>query len=401
MDYDDIVIGSGLSALGVVCGLPIGRRVLVVGGSKQGRSQYYGPSRAVPCAHLGFGGLGNYWHGVIPTGGRRNFANSDPADFEQLFQRFYPGVEVMDRLGKPFLFVPWRPIRSQTEWQRLEVERGDRLTLVHELVNRFAVNGSRVSVHTENGLYRCSRVWVCCGALHSPALLDRSLDSVVSRRTISDHVLCYLGQIDRAVNRDVLPTPVQRTRQGMWLEARYDETETGLCTLRPARFEFSRLDFGIEQRAVFGLPTGSAIAKILRGASPALVAEALYNRAGLFSSARVQSVYAQIVVADAHWLRDGDAPLEARLDVIKAATDAVRASSPVWPNLLPSRRPEMFIPVIHLHHSVDLNALHAAGPNTRASPVQVVDASVYEHIGPEHHSFKLMLAAFVRARTIS
>ena len=211
--------------------------------------------------------------------------------------------------------------------------------------------------------------------------------------------MCYIGLIDRAAHPEVVPKRVERTREGLWIEARYGDASRGLFTLRPARFAYKRLDYGIEQRAVFGLPTGNAIAKILRAASAGLIAEALYNRAGLFSDSRFQSVYAQLAVPDAHWLHTGDAPVTMRTDVIRAAINLVRAA-PAWPQVLPSRRPELFLPMIHMHNSVDLEQLRNSGVNESACPVQVVDASVCERIGPEHHSFKIMAAAFARAAKV-
>jgi hypothetical protein len=398
LDFDDIVIGSGLSALGTAIGLPPTRRTLVLCGPEPAQTQFYDVTRAVPCAHLGYGGLGNYWHGVIPTGALHSFASHDAADFELLFHRFYPDVEIASRLGKPFLFVPWRAIRPRAAWARLLAERPGRLELVHEPAQQFELAGRGVQVRTGSECFRARRVWICSGALQTPALLDRSLGQRVSRATVSDHVLIYVGQVDRADHPHVRPPPVERTRSGLWLDARYNEAGTGLFTMRPARFAYRRLDFGIEQRAAFGLPMSSALAKILRCTSAGLLAEALYNRLGLFANSRVQSVYAQLVVPDAHWLRDDTiAPLQPRVEVIQAAIDAVRAS-PVWPQALLSRRPDMFLPVIHLHHSVDGGLLAAAGLNGLDSAVQVMDASPYEHVGPEHHSFGLMAAAFAKAR---
>ena len=395
MEYDDIVIGSGLSAIATVLGLPATRRVLVVCGPAIAATQYYDSTRAIPCSYLGFGGLGNFWHGVIPTGRPINFGGSGVSDFKSLFQLFYPGVDLASRLGQPFLFVPWRPIRPKHVWPRLLMQRGNHLQLAHQSATHIAIESNRAAVWTDAGQFRARRVWVCAGALQTPGLLDRSLDRTVSRKTVSDHVLCYVGIIDR---RTLPPRRVERTRAGLWIEARYNDASTALFTLRPARFAYRRLDYGIEQRAVFGLPTGNAIAKILRAASAGLIAEALYNRAGLFGDARFQSVYAQVAVPDAHWLRAGDVPVTMRTDTIRAATDLVRAT-PAWPQILPSRRPELFLPMIHMYNSVDRELLRASGIHEGAGPVRVADASVCEDVGPEHHSFKLMAAAYARART--
>jgi hypothetical protein len=254
-------------------------------------------------------------------------------------------------------------------------------------------------VHTTGMSYRGKRVWICAGALHSPALLERSLGASVSRQFISDHVLCYLGRIDRS-HTPVIPGRVQRTGDGVWFESRYDDRERALYMLRPARFAFKRLDRGIEQRSAFGRPTGNRLSNIVRGASLGLLAEALYNRSGLFPNARMQSVYAQINVPDAYGFRSLDAHISTRREVVQAFVDDVRANPP-WPEMEKSERPDIFIPSIHLHHSIDVGALTRQGVGGPTSRVQVVDASVLVDAGPDHHSFKLMASGFGRAQQLA
>jgi hypothetical protein len=394
--FDEIIVGSGLAALGVVIGLPVNRRILVIGGPIAGQFNYYDQAHTKVSAYIGHGGLGTYWHGVISTGGQQNFVGANGAYFKQLLRHFYPHTDVAERLGKPWLFVPWQPVRPKAEWSRLKAERGDRLVVIHDVVSRFVPGPLDVSVQTAASTYQGQRIWICAGALHSPALLERSLNTRVARRFVSDHVLCYLGRIDRA-RAEVSPLAVQRTRDGLWFEGRYDDHARALYTLRPARFAFKRLDRGIEQRTTYGRPTGNGIRNIVRSASLGLFAEAFYNRSGLFGNARVQSVYAQIDVPDAYEFRSADGGLAARSNVIRALVDDVRAR-PIWPEMQKSQRPDLFIPSIHLHHSIDVDKLEAAGVGGLTSRVQVVDASVLRNVGPDHHSFKMMAAGFERAQ---
>ena len=394
MDFDDIVIGSGLAALGTVLGLldEPGRRVAVLCGPAEPSFLYYDERRTVPCAFLGEGGLGSHWHGVIPTGWRNNFAASSDASFVSMLRRYYPGTDLTGRLGAPYLFVPWRPIRPARELQALAAHHGARLTLIREAANdvRFAEPG--VVVASASGPHHAARAWLAAGVLHTPQLLARSLAPQAPRVVVSDHVFCYVGQLDgQAAPR------IARSRDGLFFPAVYDDAASALYTMRPAAFAFRQLDFGIEQRAVFGLPTGNALAKITRRMSPGLLVEAFYNRFGVFGKARRHSVYAQVLVGDAYELGDGAQPLRARTEQIRAATDAARRAQP-FAGLRQSQRPEIHLPGIHLHHSLDLPALARAGVNEAGSPVQVVDASVLTGIGPDHHSFKMMISAHQRAR---
>lgn len=394
MDFDDIVIGSGLAALGAVLGLLSGdeRRVGVLCGPAGNEFLYYDERRSVPCSFLGQGGLGSHWHGVIPTGWHRNFGASTDASFAALFQRFYPHTAVKERLGSPAFFVPWSPIRPATELAKLAKTHAGRLTLIQDSALDLRFDGQGVRVATASADQRAARAWVAAGAMHTPVLLARSLVPRASRGVISDHVFCYVGQVDGHPRPDIV-----RTRDGLLFPAFYDANATALYSLRPATFAYRQLDFGIEQRAVFGLPTGSALAKIARRMSPGLLVEAFYNRFGLFAAAATHSVYAQVAVKEAYEVADGPIPLRANIEQIRAATDAARSASP-FAGLRPSRRPELYLPGIHLHHSVDLPALAQAGVNQADSPIQVIDASVLTEIGPDHHSFKMLLSAYERAR---
>jgi hypothetical protein len=394
VDFDDIVIGSGLAALGVALGLDPLRRVLLICGPAQGTFSYYSGARAVPCAYLGEGGLGNNWHGVIPTGWRNNFAASSDAEFEALFAHFYPRSPIRARLGGPFLFVPWRPIRPRDEFRKLAEMRGERMVVQRQIAERIDIGPSSVRVCCSSTSVTGQRLWLAAGALHTPALLDKALGRRVSRGVVSDHILCYVGQVDGAsASRPV------RTADGVFFPARYGEAALALYTLRPARFAFRRLDYGIEQRAAFGLPTGGAIAKIARSMSPGLIAEALYNRLGLFPNAATHSIYAQIPAADAYLMTPSALPLQPDLEVIRRAGDKARAEQPFAGARL-SQRADLYIPGIHLHHSLDLAALADAGVNRPGDLVQVVDASVLHDIGPDHHSFKMLVAAAHRARAV-
>ena len=395
MDFDDVVIGSGMSALGAVLGLDPKRRVLVLGGNPRGEYSYYDSRQTVPCAFSGVGGLGNDWHGVIPTGLRENFGACAHSDFADTFGSFYPHTDVRPRLGEPWLFVPWRAIRPAQKLAEIALAREGRLVFLPQAAVGFCQKGRGVEVSTSDSVFRSRRAWLAAGALHTPALLERSLGVKLGRGFVSDHALCYVGQVEGAP-----PLKIKRSRDGMFVPAEYGRNGIGLYTRRPARFEFKNLDSGIEQRAVFGLPTGNAVKKILRRMSPGLLAEAFYNRFGVFAAARTYSVYSQVLVRDAYVLADGKAPLSARAETIRAATDSARENQP-FQGLTASRRPDMYIPGIHLHHSLDLDLLANAGINVPDAAIQVVDASVLTDIGPDHHTFKLLLAAMARTRRTS
>jgi hypothetical protein len=392
MDFDDIVIGSGLAALGATLGIDSKRRVLVLASKDVGNFLYYDQKQTVPCAFTGSGGLGNDWHGVIPTGWRNNFGNASEQGFDSMLRYFYPSIESGARVKAPWLFVPWKAIRPQPHFARLMAERGEKLSMRHEVALSLSMASGAVQITTTVGQYRASRVWLAAGALHTPTIIEKSFGSGLVRGLVSDHAFCYIGQVQNAQ-----APKLTHSREGMFFPARYNASGEALYTLRPARFKFRQLDFGIEQRALFGLPTGNAVAKIARRASPGLLAEAFYNRFGLFPGSQMHSVYAQVVAKDAYEFGTEPRIVIARPSAIRDATDRARREQP-YDGLAPSQLPDAFIPGIHLHHSLSRATLASVGVDTADSRMKVVDASTLENIGPDHHSFKMLLAAYDRVR---
>jgi hypothetical protein len=392
MDFDDIVVGSGLSALAVVLGIDQTRKVLVVANEEHGAFSYYDDKQTVPCSFSGVGGLGNAWHGVIPTGLRNNFGSIQAEQFADLFRYFYPSLSISPFMSQPALFVPWKAIRPKAELARLKARRGDRLTMLNRKADGISMSDTAASVEAGGQNFRAKRVWIAAGALGTPDLLSAAFGRRLDRGLVSDHAFCYIGQTAQAA----VPQ-LTRSKEGIVFPATYNRESNALYTLRPARFAFKKLDFGIEQRAVFGLPTGNAVAKIARRASPGLLAEAFFNRFGLFPKSSLYSVYSQVVAADAYEYTGNTSPIELRLASLTKATAAARDSQP-YKGVIPSKLLDAFIPGIHLHDSLDRTALARLGINVSGSPVQIVDASVLSNIGPDHHSFKMMISACHRAQ---
>ena len=206
MDFDDLVIGSGLAALGTVMGLLAApesasasgraRRIGVLCGPSDNEFFYYSASRTVPCAFLGWGGMASHWHGVIPTGWRNNFVAASDASFLALFAQFYPQAATRLRLGEPGFFVPWRAIRPAAELQKLATAQPDgRLSLIPETAQDLSFDERGVTVVAGAGVastepHRAARLWVAAGALHTPALLARSVAPKAARGLVSDHAFC-------------------------------------------------------------------------------------------------------------------------------------------------------------------------------------------------------------------
>lgn len=396
MVYDDLIIGSGLTGLAVAYGLPSGRKVCVIAGPKKNELQWYDESCGIPCANNGFGGLGSYWHGVIPMGQIGSSFTPDPYAFTELFHRFYP-ESIEERLGKAWQFVPYKPIRPQIHWQRIFRDNPNwRRILANADKIEHRPWGWNVSVGQQS--FSGSRIWIAAGALGTPALLERSPGlSGCSREYVSDHVILYMGQLSRREHPE-LPFPtIERSKSGVWMLGAYDNFRKGLLSTKPARFSYANLDYGIEQRAAFGLPTSGLLNKLLKAPSLGLISESLFNKFGLFPKAEILSVYAQICVKDAYHLEVRSRRLTPELSNIQSVINDYRESLN-WPELDPSLRRELFIRGIHLHHSMDVNILKKKGV-LDIENIKIVDPSCITDIGPEHHSFKAMVNAYSLAKS--
>lgn len=400
MDFDHIIIGSGLSALAVAAGLGGKRRILVLQGGSENTTFHYENAPAVPASHGGAGGLGNFWHGVIPTGKSAALPGVSDSDFAALFERFYPAANIREKLGKPLLFVPGNPIRPGVEWTRLNAERETKVSFLPHDARRIRLLGGDVTVETLHGGHKAQVVWLCAGALGTPLLAAASFGPGLARASADDHVISYLGMAGASAGRTDIAPRAERVEGGMWLTYRLHEASQSLVTFRPARFDFAELDRGFEKRAVFGLPAKTIIGRLLKGPSAGLISEALFNKFGLFPKAGAYSAYAQTLVKNAYALNLETAALSANHKQIRAATDLARGMAGIE-GLQASRRPDLFLPGIHLHNTIDMAAAASAGLGGPQSPVQFADASVLADIGPEHHSFKMMVAAFAKAKAFA
>lgn len=396
MVYDDIVIGSGLTSLATVLGLPSERRVCVIAGQAEPQVRWYDEQSRIPCTNLGQGGLGAYWHGVIPTGQPAALGNTGTDDFSRLFSYFYPD-RIEERLARPWLFVPYRPIRPAPHWQRLRRQR-KHLELVYTEATTVSRKDGVWTVRTGAEPLCARRIWVAAGALGTPALLERSPDFAgVSRPHLSDHFILYLGQIDRR-NHPEVPAPlVERGRSGVWMQSRAEDADIGLVTTKPARFSYRQLDHGIEQRSAFGLPASGLVRKLYTAGSLGLIAESMFNKLGLFPDAPTLSVYAQVRIQDSYRFSPAGLTLTPEMAVIQDGIRQYREQLD-WPALIKSRRPDLFIRGIHLHRSLRADVLQQVSAD---SGLIVADPSIADDIGPEHHSFKAMVYAYSLARASS
>lgn len=396
MVFDDAIIGSGLSGLGVALGLAgKGRRIVCIAGDPLASLRTY-PDSPIPSAFSAPGGLGNYWHGVIPlspTG--RGFERLDHAVFAELLAHFYPSVD-QDALGSDSLLVPLRPIRPARHVEKLAAADG-LFSIVRDTVVRVEETNGRWRLRYRSGEIVARQVWLAAGAIDTPLLLMASGLATKRERKVSDHIIGYAGLTRSADAQPVMDRPIIRFGGGMIIPCTYSKARDYLYMLRPARFDFAGLDVGIEKRAVFGLPTSKILAGLAGRSSPGLIAEATFNRFGFGRNAPVQSVNFITDAKDIYQLTpagelSGGHPAQTAAAVTRACE-----SYPLS-RLRETKRPDLMIPGIHFHDSLDDGEKRQFSQFSPSSRLKVVDASALSAIGPDHHSFKMLALAYQAAR---
>jgi hypothetical protein len=393
MHVDDLIIGSGLAGLGVMLGLAQSRRSVGVLVDERSVIRHY-PETQTPAQHLGHGGLGEYWHGVIPLNLRYRPKHFDEAAWENLLDRFYPDAPLRTRKG---LFVPKAPIRAADQFDML-LARQD-ATRVDGHAIGIAANANSTVVTLEDGrTIEAGRCWLAAGAIGTAKLLMAS--GLIARipRAVSDHVIGYAGHVQRSAETKFYFEDFARISGGTVMPSRFDESGNFLFTLRPARFDFAARDSGIAKRAVFGQPARRAVVGVARSLSPGLVSEALFNKFGLFRSSRQYSVYFQSAIKVALMLDvDGQLTRPKGFGVEPTVERGIRQCP--FPNLDPTRLTDLFIPGIHLHGTISAEEERQFDDGSPNAAIQLVDAATLRAIGPEHHSFAMMARAFAMAES--
>jgi hypothetical protein len=392
MHVDELIIGSGLAGLGVLLGLA--QRKCSVGILMENGSviQFY-PETQTPAQHLGHGGLGKYWHGVIPLGIRYRPPFFKEAAWEELLELFYPGAALASEKG---LFVPKHPIRAHAEIDRI-LAQTSAISVAGRAI-RIEPKSSCVNVTLDdNRAIQTGRCWLAAGTLGTTNLLADSGLIAQRVRSVSDHMIGYAGQVERSEETDAYFEDFCRTSNGVIMPSRFDANGDYLYTLRPARFDFSKRDAGITKRAVFGQPTNRAVAGVMRSVSLGLVSEALFNKFGLFRTAKRYSVYFQSHVANALTLGlDSQLARPPDFNVTKKVERGIMQSP--FRNLDATKETGLAIPGIHLHGTIGSEEEKQFGTGSEHASIELVDAATFREMGPEHHSFTMMARAYAMAK---
>lgn len=400
MIYDEIIVGSGLTSLATLLGLKENKnfnkkRILVLADQQAANIKIYNSRYNIPYINSSYGGLGNFWHGVIPLNLSKRFPELSKCSLIMLLKKFYPNVHWDKFVERKKFFVPWFPIRPKVYFQQLSSQSSNlNIQYSKALVFRHAKN-KMWQVITADCVYTTNRLWLCGGTLGTAELLDRSGYESATNEFVSDHFITYVGQILKCPYR--LNNIVKKRYS--WQGYIFDPmilNHNVLVTARPAFLDYKRLDFGIAQRQNFGLPVSGILGKLVRCKSPGLLCEAIFNKFGLMSASTIYNIYAQHQVPNVLERKKGVLEIKLKNNIIKF--HELKIKSMLKNNICKvSKKAGISFPAIHLHNSVHKNKLIKMGIAHKNSNLQIQDASVIKNIGPEHHIFRVMATAFRNA----
>lgn len=397
MEFDEIIIGSGLSATGLLLGMSDRKRILMIGGHKNNRVHSYNSTVPTPCLNEGIGGLGNFWHGVIPLK-LDTLEKSYLEDFMTLFNIFYPKFKIQKHLLSNKLFVPYTPIRPLKFIKKELKKRRGQLIFKEEFVNLLKIENSTVIVHTDKSQFRSKRVWICAGALSTPEILSKTFNDQFYNQFAKDHFIVYVGNIKNESLPDSNFTAPNYNKSGILFNGLFDsEQSNSLLTIKPAKFAFKTLDYGIQQRMIFGLATKKLLSKLFSRFSPGLFFEALYNKTGLFHKSDLFNIYAQVLIDDAYFLNSNCQRLTKNEKGIQQRLHAFHDQLE-FKGLNKTLLRDNYLPGIHLHNTISDTKIKEYNLDSPNSPIQIVDPSMSNNIGCEHHSFNTMVRAFSKAK---
>lgn len=267
--FKDILVGKGISALGVLDGY-----------SKSGNLQNLAIIENVSRKSFVFdrnnsnfleknykGGNSSLWHSVIS-----NFnPNVTQSRRNSFLANFFSKID-FSPLFKGFSFIPYFPLRPAGRFPDNQID--DEVLLIETL--------SKLVVHCAKGSYECDRIILCTGSLSTLRILKNSNLIGREKLNISDHSVGIFGQVE--FPRKVYIKNTIRSSKGHFKRHFKISCLKGrdmYLTIRPAYFGFKNVVYAENYRSFYANSTSSILFKLIKSLNPGLFLEAIYNKLGV------------------------------------------------------------------------------------------------------------------------
>ena len=409
--FDVIVIGASLSCLGYLHGLIDSPcfatkrlRVLILADDRS-TSTYYPQSQNVLLEHYGLGGLSNYWHSIIPLSLSTWMNCGEDSDNYLFFlSKFYPQEQwntiyssshVPDITQR--LFVPRQRIRAGTLIQEIVSRFEKQLQLLSCHASRIEYRNGQFTINsTDHHSFKTRKLVMAAGSLGTPYLLSSLFECQNLSGTASDHVITYHGRYEPRHQSYAAKPKMIKT--GYILECPISECRSSIYYSRPSLADFTRVDQPILKRITQGLNRNLST---LKNISIGTLAEQMYTRAGLQLPSKYFSIYSQTLAERSYSYsidkNHSRAILSCNELSIAYSIAEARKKNP-WSHggkFIPSSFEDKYIPGVHLHGTIGKTSPIRRSIDSLAE-LSIIDSSVHETIGAEHHAFRVAYLAYMK-----
>jgi hypothetical protein len=291
--YDHVIVGMGISALGVLEALCKNESldVLVVDYNDNEDDYYYFDFLKRKFGKSGNGGNSDLWHGVVS---KLKYQSNEYYDkyFDYFLKLYYPEISSSELNTKSF--IPHRPMRPK---KIISTKFKDKCNFYNSKLLKFEYSEGGTILYFSNAKLKTGKLWMCAGVQGTLKVLNES--KCLSRRKyyIDEHFVGYFGQI-KTLGRTYLDT-VTYCDSGHLKEFITIKESHGLSmylNVRPAHFGFKNINYAAKFRGFFGRKSSSIVVGLLYKLNPGLILEAMYNKFGLTLPASLFNVVGHVEI---------------------------------------------------------------------------------------------------------
>lgn len=283
MIYDHIIIGSGITTLGILRGLAskniAPRNVRIICDDRHTRANYPGSKQLLQ--EFALGGNGKHWHGVIPL--------FDVPGSEYEFFDFMESIFKISLSANESIFVPRRvrPLvtnQSFSNWSD-SCEKGYAKSIDYD--------GEKFSISLGDKILHSKKLYIAAGTYGANILLKNSIFRKFCLDECSDHICGTLGLITNNGLSELLGRNFKPNFNSAGYIVPVKNTEYGLLTFRPAYFEMRGLNSAHLLGPTYSHRKTEMLKKLISKRSFGKIAEALALKTGLFYQSEFYSVHFQ------------------------------------------------------------------------------------------------------------
>ncbi len=297
--YDHIIIGMGMSALGVIKGLSSADCKILVLDNYDNKPEFADYcDEKIAIGRLGKGGASSLWHGVISNLSNYRELENYNDDFKDNFDELYHTND-HSLFEKGYSFIPFKPLRP---FSVIQSKFSQKVDIVYDKVVEYHIDVSgKVEVRGEKQKFYSNYLWICAGMVGTISLVSKSTCQF-GKFTNDDHMVGYFGQIRRTDLSSDFIVKNQYTFSGHFKKFHKIKLSNNISlyvNLRPAHFEFKDIRKAASKRSFFGEESGRVIHKLINSKSPGLILEALYNKFGFSIKSKVYNITGHIEILGA------------------------------------------------------------------------------------------------------